>query len=130
MMKSLFLLVDEARERLKQNSHEFNDKFEIVLSILRSSGAVPYRRSTLNGHVHKLLSACIVHAVELGETFRMTSRMHKAFHDMNISTKFVSYLDKLVEEKLLSSNISNEKAEGDLTVSNDIAKFLTNKPVF
>lgn len=124
MMKSLFLLVDEARERLKQNSHEFNDKCEIVLSILRSSGAVPYRRSTLNGHVHKLLSACIVHAVELGETFRMTSRMHKAFHDMNISTKFVSYLDKLVEEKLLSSNISNEQAKGDLTVSNDIAKFL------
>ena len=124
MMKTLFLLVDEARERLKQNSHEFNDKCEIVLSILRSSGAVPYRRSTLNGHVHKLLSASLVHAVELGETFRMTSRMHKKFHEMNISTKFVSYLDKLVEEKLLSSNISNEKAEGDLTVSNDIAKFL------
>ena len=123
-MKTFFLLVDESRERLKTNSQEFNNKCETVLAILRSSGAVPYRRSTLNGHVHKLLSASLVHAVELGETFRMTSRMHKAFHDMNISTKFVSYLDKLVEEKLLLSNISNEQAKGDLTVSEDIAKFL------
>ena len=126
-MKTFFLLVDESRERLKKNSQEFNNKCETVLAILRSSGAVPYRRSTLNGHVHKLLSACIVHAVELGETFRMTSRMHKKFHEMNISTKFVSYLDKLVKEKLLLSNISNEKAEGDLIVSDDIAKFLKNK---
>ena len=35
---------------------------------------------------------------------------------MGVSTKFIEYLDKAVQENLLKSDLSNDKAEGNLTL--------------
>ena len=74
-MKSLFLLIDEAKQKYYSSNAEFQNKVDVMLSMLRSVGAVPYRRKKLNGHVHKLISATLVHAYESNETIRMTTRM-------------------------------------------------------
>ena len=86
--------------------------------------AVPYRRKKLNGHVHKLISATLVHAYESNETIRMTTRMLATFHDRGVSTKFIEYLDKAVQENLLKSDLSKDKAEGNLTFTDTTTKWL------
>jgi hypothetical protein len=50
-MKSLFLLIDEAKQKYYSSNAEFQNKVDVMLSMLRSVGAVPYRRKKLNGHV-------------------------------------------------------------------------------
>ena len=59
-MNSLFLLIDEAKHKYYSSNPEFQNKVDVMLSMLRSVGAVPYRRKKLNGHVHKLISATLV----------------------------------------------------------------------
>ena len=90
--------------------------------MLRSIGAVPYRRKKLNGHVHRLISATLVHACESNETICMTTHMLATFHDMGVSTKFIKYLDKTIQENLLKSDPSKDKAEGDLTFTDTLSK--------
>ena len=123
-MKSLFLLIDEAKQKYYSSNAEFQNKVDVMLSMLRSVGAVPYRRKKLNGHVHKLISATLVHAYESSETIRMTTRMLATFHYMGISTKFMKYLDKAVQENLLISDLSKDKAEGNLTFTDTTTKWL------
>jgi hypothetical protein len=84
-MKPLFLLIDEAKTKLKSNDSIFNEQVQVMLAMLRSVQAVPYRRSMLNGHVHTLISATLVHAFNTNETIRMTTRMYARFHDIWIS---------------------------------------------
>ena len=54
----------------------------------------------------------------------MTTRMLATFHDMGVSTKFIEYLDKAVQENLLKSDLSNDKAEGNLTFTDTTTKWL------
>ena len=128
-MKPLFLLIDEAKTKLKSNDPIFNEQVQVMLAMLRSVQAVPYRRSMLNGHVHTLISATLVHAFNTNETIRMTTRMYARFHDMGISTKFIEYLDRCVKEKLLRSDISSQKAEGNLTFTDTTIAWLTPSEV-
>ena len=123
-MKSLFLLIDEAKQKYYSSNPEFQNKVDVMLSMLRSVGAVPYRRKKLNGHVHKLISATLVHAYECNETIRITTRMLARFHDMGVSTKFIEYLDNAVQENLLKSDSSKDKAEGNLTFTDTTTKWL------
>ena len=95
----------------------------VMLSMLRSVGAVPERKK-LNGHVHKLISATLANAYESNETIRMTTRMLSKFHDMGVSSKFIVYLDKAVQENLLKSDLSKDKAEGNLTFTDTTTKWL------
>ena len=125
-MKSLFLLIDEANVKLSKASPDFLERVELMLGMLRSVQAVPYRRSKLNGHVHRLLSATLVHAFDTNETIRITTRMFARFHDMGVSTKFIEYLDKCVQEKLLKSDLSSDRAEGNLTFTDTSANWLSS----
>ena len=107
-MKSLFLLIDEAKQKYYSSNAEFQNKVDVMLSMLRSVGAVPYRRKKLNGHVHKLISATLVHAYESNETIRMTTRMLATFHDMGVSTKLLNIWIKLHRRTCLKRPIVSD----------------------
>ena len=64
----VFKLSERARKRLQQNNTLYQEQVDIVLGILRSSGVLPYKRSSLNGHIHKLVATMIVDANDTDAT--------------------------------------------------------------
>ena len=103
-------LLNDAELKLLEANPVFNHKAETVLAILRSKGVLPYRRSTLNGSLHKQVSAALVNAYEANTTIDVTTRRVGTLHEQGHSTKVLTYLDDMVKHGLLVSQ--TKKARG------------------
>ena len=119
---NVFRLLELASERLKTNNALYHEQADTVLGIFRSAGVLPHKRSSLNGSLHKLVSAMIVEAYETETTIDVASRHQGTFSYYGYSTKIVEYLDKAVEKNLLFSNTS--KAKGKLEVGTLLQDYL------
>ena len=64
----VFKLLERARKCLQQNDTLYQEQVDTVLGILRSSGVLPHKRPSLNGHIHKLLATMIVDAYDTDAT--------------------------------------------------------------
>ena len=94
---NLFKALEAASLRLNQNDPEFDSQANLTTDILRSAGVYPHRRSSLNGHVHKLLSAAIVHVYQQDTSLDVTTRRAGTFALYGYSTKIPTYLTKAVK---------------------------------
>jgi len=119
---NVFRLLELDAERLKTNNALYHEQADTVLSILRSAGVLPHKRSSLNGSLHKLVSAMIVEAYETETTIDVASRHQGTFSYYGYSTKIVEYLDKAIEKNLLFSKTS--KAKGELEVGTLLQDYL------
>ena len=113
-MSSIFNLLQHARIRLATNDPEFHNATDTTVAILRSSGVLPWRRSSINGELHKLTAAVIVEAHETGETIDIATRRAGTFNRYGYSTKIISFFDKMVQTNLLQS--ATGKAKGQLVI--------------
>ena len=118
----LFKLLDAADIRLQSNDPIYNDKADLVLAILRSKGVLPYKRSTLNGNIHKQVSAALVSAHEQATTVDVPTRRAGTLHEAGYSTRVLQYLDDAVKHNLLVSQ--TKKAEGKLALGNILNTYL------
>jgi len=121
-MSSIFNLLQHARIRLATNDPEFHNTTDTVVAILKSSGVLPIRRASVNFTLHKLVSAVIVEAHETGETIDVATRQAGTFNRYGYSTKIISYLDKAIQQNLLSSNTG--KAKGQLVIGDLLETYL------
>jgi hypothetical protein len=121
-MSSIFNLLQHARIRLATNDPEFHNTTDTVVAILKSSGVLPIRRASINFTLHKLVSAVIVEAHETGETIDVATRRAGTFNRYGYSTKIISYLDKAIQQNLLSSNTG--KAKGQLVIGDLLETYL------
>ena len=121
-MSSIFNLLQHARIRLATNDPEFHNTTDTVVAILKSSGVLPIRRASINFTLHKLVSAVIVEAHETGETIDVATRRAGTFNRFGYSTKIISYLDKAIQQNLLSSNTG--KAKGQLVIGDLLETYL------
>ena len=64
----VFKLLEQARKRLQQNDTLYQEQVDTVLGILLSSGVLPYKRSSLNGHIYKLVATMIMDANDTDAT--------------------------------------------------------------
>ena len=119
---NVFRLLELASERLKTNDALFHEQADTVLGILRSAGVLPHKRSSLNGSLHKLVSAMIVQAYEDNTTIDVAVRRAGSWHYYGYSTKIVSYLDAAVEQGLLVSQTG--KAKGALSLGDILEAYL------
>ena len=119
---NVFRLLELASARLKTNNALYHEQADTVLGIFRSAGVLPHKRSSLNGSLHKLVSAMIVEAYETETTIDVASRHQGTFSYYGYSTKIVEYLDKAVEKNLLFSKTS--KAKGKLEVGTLLQDYL------
>ena len=119
---NLFKALEAASLRLNQNDPEFDSQANLTTDILRSAGVYPHRRSSLNGHVHKLLSAAIVHVYQQDTTLDVTTRRCGSYALYGYSTKLPSYLTKAVKLGFLTSQ--NGKATGKLELSELLEAYL------
>ena len=119
---NLFKALEAASLRLNQNDPEFHSQANLCTDILRSAGVYPHRRSSLNGHVHKLLSAAIVHVYQQDTSLDVTTRRAGTYSLYNYSTKLPSYLTKAVNLGFLTSQ--NGKATGKLELSELLLAYL------
>ncbi|MDA9209340.1 hypothetical protein N9O77_01030 [bacterium] len=119
---NVFRLLQLASERLKTNDALFHEQADTVLGILRSAGVLPHKRSSLNGSLHKLVSAMIVQAYEDNTTIDVAVRRAGTFHHYGYSTKIVQYLDAAVEQGLLQSQMG--KAKGALALGEILEGYL------
>ena len=119
---NLFKALEAASLRLNQNDPEFDSQANLTTDILRSSGVYPHRRSSLNGHVHKLLSAAIVHVYQQDTSLDVTTRRAGTFALYGYSTKIPTYLTKAVKLGFLTS--PNGKATGKLELSELLEAYL------
>ncbi|MDC1193380.1 hypothetical protein N8075_04275 [Planktomarina temperata] len=119
---NLFKALEAASLRLNQIDPEFDSQANLTTDILRSAGVYPHRRSSLNGHVHKLLSAAIVHVYQQDTSLDVTTRRAGTFALCGYSTKLPSYLTKAVKLGFLTSQ--NGKATGKLELSELLEAYL------
>ena len=119
---NVFSLLERATKRLHTNDALYHEQADTLLSILRASGVVPFKRSSLNGELHKLLAAMVVEAFKADTTIDVGTRRAGTFHRYGYSTKLVSYLDKMVEQRLLISRTT--KASGSLVISDLLDAYL------
>jgi hypothetical protein len=121
-MSSIFNLLQHARIRLATNDPEFHNATDTVVAILKSSGVLPIRRASVNFTLHKLVSAVIVEAHETGQTIDVATRRAGTFNRFGYSTKIISYLDKAIQQNLLSSNTG--KAKGQLVIGSLLQNYI------
>ena len=120
---NVFSLLERATKRLQTNDPLYHEQADTLLSILRASGVVPFKRSSLNGELHKLVAAVIVEAFKADTTIDVGTRRAGTYHRYGFSTKLVSYLDKMVEQRLLISRTT--KASGALVISDLLDAYLS-----
>ena len=119
---NVFSLLERATKRLQTNDPLYQEQADTLLSILRASGVVPFKRSSINGELHKLVAAMIVEAFKADTTIDVGTRRAGTYHRYGFSTKLVSYLDKMVEQRLLISPTA--KASGALVISDLLDAYL------
>ena len=119
---NVFSLLQRASERLQTSDSLYHDQADTVLGILRSAGILPYKRSSLNGSLHKLVAAMVVQAYHDDTTIDVAVRRAGLFHHYGYSTKIVEYLDKAVEEGLLTSKTG--KAKGAIYLGDILEGYL------
>ena len=119
---NVFRLLEIASARLTTNDALFQEQADTVLGILRSAGVLPFKRSSLNGSLHKLVAAMIVQAYDDNTTIDVAVRRAGTFHHYGYSTKIVEYLDAAVEQGLLISQTG--KAKGALSLDNILEAYL------
>ena len=124
---NLFKLLDAAEHKLDCPDPIYNEQTDLVLSILRATGVLPFKRASLNGRLHKIVSAAVVSAYEAGETIDVSTRRAGTLHEYGYSTKIVEYLDKAVKQKLLLSQTN--RAEGKLSLGPVLTTYLDHSPV-
>jgi|TARA_B110000090_G_C13309655_1_gene419073 hypothetical protein len=119
---NLFKALEAASLRLATNDQKFDSQANLCTDILRSAGVYPHRRSGLNGHVHKRLSAAIVHVYQQDTSLDVTTRKASTYSLYGYSTKFPAYLTKAVNLGFLTSQ--NDKATGKLELSELLVAYL------
>lgn len=119
---NVFSLLERATKRLQTNDALYHEQADTLLSILRASGVVPFKRSSLNGELHKLVAGMVVEAFKADTTIDVGTRRMGTFHRYGYSTKLVSYLDKMVEQRMLISPTA--KASGALVISDLLDAYL------
>ena len=124
---NLFKLLDTAEHKLDSPDPIYNEQTDLVLSILRATGVLPFKRASLNGRLHKVVSAAVVSAYEAGETIDVSTRRAGTLHEYGYSTKIVEYLDKAVKQKLLLSQTN--RAEGKLSLGPVLTTYLDHSLV-
>jgi hypothetical protein len=124
---NLFKLLDTAEHKLDSPDPIYNEQTDLVLSILRATGVLPFKRASLNGRLHKIVSAAVVSAYEAGETIDVSTRRAGTLHEYGYSTKIVEYLDKAVKQKLLLSQTN--RAEGKLSLGPVLTTYLDHSLV-
>ena len=120
---NLFHLFDRSEERLAANDVDFNERTATVEAILKSVGALPFRRANLNRQLHQLFAASIVVAHEADDSIDIVTRRAGTLVEAGRSTKIIEYLDKAVAAGLLQSQ--SRRAEGRLRVSGTISSYLS-----
>ena len=121
-MSSIFNLLQHARIRLATIDPGFHNTTDTTVAILRSSGVLPWRRSSINGELHKLVSAVIVEAHETNETIDIATRRAGTFNRYGYSTKIISFFDKMVQTNLLQS--ATGKAKGQLVIGSLLQNYI------
>ena len=120
-------LLDIAEHKLDQGNPIYNEQTDLVLSILRATGVLPFKRASLNGRLHKVISGAVVAAYEAGETIDVSTRRAGTLHEFGYSTKVIEYLDKAVKQKLLLSQTN--RAEGKLSLGPVLTTYLDHSLV-
>ena len=119
---NVFTLLEQATKRLQTNDAVYHEQADTVLGILRASGILPYKRSSLNGELHKLIAGMIVSAYDANTTIDVATRHAGSFAYYGYSTQVISYLDKAIQQNLLSSNTG--KAKGQLVIGDLLKTYL------
>ena len=119
---NIFKALEAASLRLQTNDPAFDSQANLCTDILRTAGVYPHRRSSLNGHVHKLLSAAIVHVYQQDTSLDVTTRRAGTYALYGYSTKLPAYLTKAVKLGFLTSQ--NGKASGKLKLSELLESYL------
>ena len=98
---NLLKLLQLGQERLNTDDPVFTAKVETLLSVLRSAGVVPYKRLSLNNHVHAMFAAALVVAHEKQTAVDVTIRHQATYHVFGFSTRIVHYIDAAIKQELL-----------------------------
>ena len=117
-------LAKTAKSRLLEDDAKFHDQAESVVTLLRSLDIVPTRRAKCNGHWHKLLAAMLVTAHDEQTTVDINTRRKGELIDQGLTTKFILWLDNLVQRKLLVTSNGASKAVGALLLADPLIEKL------
>ena len=120
---NVFSLLERASKRLQTSDVLYHEQANTILGILRSSEVIPYKRSSINGRLHKLFACMLLEAYDADTSVDVATTRAGTFHRYGFSTKIVSYMDKMVANDLLISQTG--KAKGKLVLSDLLDTYLS-----
>lgn len=130
-MQDIFTLTQMADDKLNEaNDYYFNEQTETLLGVLRSSGVVPYNRTSQNGFLHKLFSASLVMAYNEDTPIYIASRKVESYLNRGMTTNTIKWLDKMAKAGLLISEGRKYKAEGSCKLAPLINDMLSRVEVY
>ena len=120
---NVFTLLERASLRLQQGDALFHEQADTILGILRSSRVVPFKRSCLNGSLHRQVAGLIVQAYDENTSIDVGIRRCGTWHRYGYSTRIVTYLDVMVDKRFLLSQTCN--ANGALALNDLLNTYLS-----
>ena len=90
-MSSVFTLLERATKRLRTNDALFHEQADTILGILRSSGVLSYKRSSLNGFLHRQVAGLIVQSYDDATPIDVAIRRVGTWHHYGYSTRIPSF---------------------------------------
>jgi hypothetical protein len=109
-------LMTAAEVKLHRNDLPFIEKTETALSFLRSTGVLPIKRASINGHLHTSYSAMLVEALEQDVSVDIHTRRQADLHDRGVTTRIVKWLDDTVAQGVLIPANGSNIAKGALNI--------------
>ena len=111
---NLFILLQQGEQRLQSNDVLFHSQVDLVLGILRSTGSIPSKRTSIDGELRRSVAAALVMAYEKDTTVDIAIRRAETFYGYGFSTKIISYLDAAIANGLLIAKTAKAKGRLDL----------------
>ena len=111
---NLFILLQQGEQRLQSNDVLFHSQVDLVLGILRSTGSIPSKRTSIDGELRRSVAAALVMAYEKDATVDIAIRRAETFYGYGFSTKIISYLDAAIANGLLIAKTAKAKGRLDL----------------
>ena len=113
-----------AKSRLKSNDPAYKERVEVTQALLRSLGALPHKRISINGKLHTLFCGALVSAYDNHTGIDIYTRRMGVIHLAGESTMLIRYLDACVKHGVLVAPEPYTIAKGRLHIGKMLGHYL------
>ena len=117
-------LMADSKRRLINNNPVYTERVDVVLALLRALGVLSHSRISINGLKHRVFAGALVSASENKTCVELYSRRQADLFAKGHSTRIISWLDKCVQNEVLTPQAAINYARGKLSIGSILEHYL------